>query len=175
MRTVDELPLVGGPSHPQPLASHAPTPADMNAVGEPSSAPASAPQDSQAPQGATSPRPSTSSAAHPPHNPNQPEVNGHTPSAVQVRSNGTPAGRPSLARAKSDFGPRMPEPPSDSADEASSVDGHFKIRHGWDDQLNSEEYNNLLASVGTKLGWVGTTCANFLRAGLFHVLHRQEA
>jgi regulator-associated protein of mTOR len=31
--------------------------------------------------------------------------------------------------------------------EGGSVDGHFKIRHGWDDQLNSEEYSNLLTSV----------------------------
>lgn len=53
-------------------------------------------------------------------------------------------------RAKSDFGPRrqhQEEPSAESTDESGSIDGHFKIRHGWDDQLNSEEYNNLLTSV----------------------------
>lgn len=149
MRTVDELPLVGGGSHPQALASHAPTPADMDAIAQPSSAPTL--EDSQELQGATSTsRPSTSSAAHPLPNRNRAEMNGHTPAATQARPNGPPAGRPSLSRAKSDFGPRgVPEPPPDSVDEASSVDGHFKIRHGWEDQLNSDEYNNILTSVRT--------------------------
>jgi regulator-associated protein of mTOR len=61
-------------------------------------------------------------------------------------------------RAKSDFGPRrqhQEEPAAESTDEAGSADGHFKIRHGWDDQLNSEEYNNLLTSVrSTKIAAV---------------------
>jgi regulator-associated protein of mTOR len=55
-------------------------------------------------------------------------------------------------RAKSDFGPRrhhQEEQSAESPDEDTTVDGHFKIRHGWDDQLNSEEYNNLLTSVRT--------------------------
>jgi len=50
-----------------------------------------------------------------------------------------------LVRAKSDIGPRHLEPP-ESADEDHSTEGLFKIRHGWDDQLNSEEYNHLLTS-----------------------------
>ena len=64
-------------------------------------------------------------------------------------SNGAIAGRPSLARARSDFGPRHNSlQPAESVEE-QSVDehGHFKIRHGWDDQLNSDEYSNLLTSV----------------------------
>jgi len=54
--------------------------------------------------------------------------------------------RPNLLRARSDVGPRHAAPTSDHPDEAS-VDGHFRMRHGWDDQLNSEEYSNLLTSV----------------------------
>ena len=65
---------------------------------------------------------------------------------VSPSSNGTAPARPSLSRARSDFGPRHPAPPPESADDGST-DGHFKIRHGWDDQLNSEEYSNLLTSV----------------------------
>jgi regulator-associated protein of mTOR len=67
------------------------------------------------------------------------------PAVGYAASNGASA-RPGLLRARSDFGPRLSAPPPESADEAS-VDGHFKIRHGWDDQLNSEEYSNLLTSV----------------------------
>lgn len=53
-----------------------------------------------------------------------------------------------MMRAKSDFGPRLQRQQSaDSSYEASSADGNFKIRHGWDDQLNSDEYNQYLASV----------------------------
>jgi regulator-associated protein of mTOR len=63
-----------------------------------------------------------------------------------MASNGTSSGRPGLMRAKSDFGPRRASAAPESTDEGS-VDGHFKIRHGWDDQLNSEEYSNLLTSV----------------------------
>jgi regulator-associated protein of mTOR len=40
--------------------------------------------------------------------------------------------------------------PPESTDEGS-MDGQFKIRHGWDDQLNSEEYSNLLTSVRSPL------------------------
>lgn len=68
------------------------------------------------------------------------------PPLARSASNGALTARPGLLRAKSDFGPRHPAPPTESADEGS-VDGHFKIRHGWDDQLNSEEYSNLLTSV----------------------------
>lgn len=82
-------------------------------------------------------------------------MNGHTLGALQTRSNGALSGRPSLLRAKSDFGPRHELAPPESADEASSVEEHFKIRHGWDDQLNSDEYNNLLTSVSAKLRAMG--------------------
>lgn len=63
-------------------------------------------------------------------------------------SNGASAGRPLMLRAKSDFGSRR-EDAADSADEdiGSSADGDFKIRHGWESQLTSEEYNNLLTST----------------------------
>jgi regulator-associated protein of mTOR len=112
-----------------------------------------APLDAHAPQGVTLSRPSTSSAAQPLIRIPQ-EMNGHASNTLRPVSNGGPVGRPSLLRARSDFGPRHShlEQPSDSADEASSADGHFKIRHGWDDQLNSEEYNNILTSVGSPQG-----------------------
>lgn len=57
-----------------------------------------------------------------------------------------------MMRAKSDFGPRhqhyeQPKPrPVTPQDDAGSSDG-FKMRHGWDDQLTSEERNNILTSV----------------------------
>jgi regulator-associated protein of mTOR len=79
-------------------------------------------------------------------------MNGHDPDAASSRrpSSTRSLSRPLMLRAKSDFGPRHFEsPPSDSgADEAASAEGQFRIRHGWDDQLNSEEYNQLLTSVG---------------------------
>lgn len=140
MRTANELPLISGHIHPNPLASHAPTPADMDSGRR---AAPSAPPEPQTSQGATFSRPSTASA-HAASNRNPPETNGHGPNTASVRG---PSSRPLLLRAKSDIGPRPPEPPPESADEANSVDGHFKIRHGWDDQLNSEEYNQLLTSV----------------------------
>ncbi|KAF2021913.1 WD repeat-containing protein-like protein mip1 [Aaosphaeria arxii CBS 175.79] len=107
------------------------------------------PHDSQTPQGTTSSRPSTAAAAHPSNSRTSQEVNGQTPTPQRRASLGAPTSRPSLARAKSDFGPRRnaspaPDPP---AEEDDTSDGHFKIRHGWDDQLNSEEYNNLLTST----------------------------
>lgn len=83
-------------------------------------------------------------ASHPP-----PELNGRlTPTTQRPSSLGRAAGRPSLLRAKSDFGPRhFTSEDADNTEETASTDGHFKIRHGWDDQLNSEEYNNLLTST----------------------------
>jgi regulator-associated protein of mTOR len=70
----------------------------------------------------------------------------HAPPA-RPASIGPQSARPSFLRAKSDFGPRHPALPAESVDEGSVDGGHFKIRHGWDDQLNSEEYSNLLTSV----------------------------
>ncbi|EON66333.1 hypothetical protein W97_05726 [Coniosporium apollinis CBS 100218] len=53
--------------------------------------------------------------------------------------------RPQLPRARSDAGPRREEKQDD--DSKSSVDGgDWKIRHGFDTQLTSEEYQNLLNS-----------------------------
>jgi regulator-associated protein of mTOR len=100
------MPLLSDHTHPNPLASHALTPAPMNGAANLSAGP-------QSQAAATASRPSTA--------------------------------------AKSDFGPRHPA--IESADEGGSVEGgHFKIRHGWDDQLNSEEYSHLLTSV-RYTGW----------------------
>ncbi|ORY09191.1 raptor N-terminal caspase like domain-domain-containing protein [Clohesyomyces aquaticus] len=137
MRTANDMPLVGGHSRPHPLASHAPTPADMEVIAEQSFAPS----EPQSPPDVPSARPSTSSAVPWARS----DSNGHMPATVRASSSAS-AVRPSFLRAKSDFGPRNPEH-ADSADEASSAEGNFKIRHGWDDQLNSEEYNNLLTST----------------------------
>ncbi|KAF2203138.1 hypothetical protein GQ43DRAFT_282389 [Delitschia confertaspora ATCC 74209] len=138
MRIPTEMSLLGGHSHPEPpraimLSPTAALPASQNL------------------QGSTTFRPTTSAAARPPSNRHDREMNGHPLTLARTASTGQHAARPGLLRAKSDFGPpRTQEPqsqePSDSADEASSSDGNFKIRHGWDDQLNSEEYNNLLTS-----------------------------
>lgn len=77
----------------------------------------------------------------------EPQASPGTAPAARPSSATMSSARPSLVRARSDFGPRHPAPsPPESTDEAS-IDGHFKIRHGWDDQLNSEEYSNMLTSV----------------------------
>ncbi|KAF2146361.1 uncharacterized protein K452DRAFT_243132 [Aplosporella prunicola CBS 121167] len=80
-------------------------------------------------------------------------TNGPRPSSAHVReeppqSNGRGVGRPRMVRAKSDFGPRREEPPPVQRDEdlESHDDGEWKIRHGWESQLTSEEYQNLLSS-----------------------------
>ncbi|KAL5114241.1 Target of rapamycin complex 1 subunit kog1 [Pleosporales sp. CAS-2024a] len=108
-------------AHPSPLAAHAPLRAAAPAMGPdaPTNPLANGPPATRAP---------VDDLAAPDH----------------AAPDGPP-GRPAMARAKSDFGPRHAAPPTDSADE-SSVDGHFAIRHGWADQLNSEEYSNLLTS-----------------------------
>jgi regulator-associated protein of mTOR len=131
MRT--EMPLLGGQSHPNPLASHALTNDDM-------AADSFAPPGAQDVQGATSARPSTSSSSR-----LAPETNGHRPPTAGSGTHPIRGGRPALTRAKSDIGPRHLEP-HESAEEEHSTDGLFKIRHGWDDQLNSEEYNHLLTA-----------------------------
>lgn len=63
-------------------------------------------------------------------------------------SNERNGSRPGLSRAKSDFGPRREDTAASVDEDAqSSTDGEFRIRHGWESQLTSEEYNNLLNSV----------------------------
>ncbi|KAJ4346186.1 Target of rapamycin complex 1 subunit kog1 [Ascochyta clinopodiicola] len=117
---------------PNPLALHAPAAMDASAAA------ASAPRESRPSQDTTSSRLSTSTAAA--------HLDVHSPtSTVRPALGTTNSARPSLARAKSDFGPRQPMHAQEPAEE-SSVDGHFTIRHGWDDQLNSEEYSNMLTS-----------------------------
>ncbi|KAL5401128.1 hypothetical protein PMIN03_011797 [Paraphaeosphaeria minitans] len=140
MRTTNEYP------HVNPLALHAPSPGAMNGTA----AASPAPWQPQSPDSATPARPNTASGSQP----NLAAMNGHDADAeADAVSSRRPSStrtfsRPQMLRAKSDFGPRHFETtPSDSgADEAASVDGHFKIRHGWDDQLNSDEYNQLLTS-----------------------------
>lgn len=118
---------------PNPLASHAP------ATMDDSMAAASALRGTRASQDTTSDRPNSSSAAA--------HLDVQSPaSTVRPALGGRNSQRPSLSRAKSDFGPRQPAQAQEPAEEGS-VDGQFKIRHGWDDQLNSEEYSNMLTSV----------------------------
>lgn len=65
--------------------------------------------------------------------------------------NASPAGlapRPGmLLRAKSDFGPRREELIKGDDESKISADAEWGIRHGFETQLESEEYNNLLNSV----------------------------
>ena len=128
MRTAN----ASGHPFPNPFASHAPVDMDDSAAA------ASAPRETRPSHDTGSPRPSSSVAAH--LDLQSPASTGR-PTLSAANSH-----RPSLARAKSDFGPRQPAQPQEPTDD-SSVDGHFKIRHGWDDQLNSEEYSNMLTSV----------------------------
>lgn len=59
-----------------------------------------------------------------------------------------PSGRPGLQRAKSDFGPRREEAAKTSDEEGHvGKEGEWGIRHGYETQLESEEYNRLLESV----------------------------
>ncbi|KAF2643093.1 WD repeat-containing protein-like protein mip1 [Massarina eburnea CBS 473.64] len=144
MRTAHDLPLLRGHSLSSSLASHTPP---LDAMDDPESPESpespSAPPESQALLSATSARPSTSSSL----NRSPPDMNGARPNLGRSDTSGAPIKRPSLTRAKSDIGPRQPpKPPSESADESTTTEGNFKIRHGWDDQLNSEEYNQLLTS-----------------------------
>jgi hypothetical protein len=58
-------------------------------------------------------------------------------------------GRPKLLRAKSDFGPRRESnPQNDETESKASGETEWGIRHGFDTQLASEEWNNMLNSVG---------------------------
>jgi regulator-associated protein of mTOR len=133
------MPLLSDHTHPNPLASHALTPAPMNGAANLSAGP-------QSQAAATASRPSTAALAHVSPASDMDEA---TPPARPASIG--PSSRPGLMRAKSDFGPRHPA--IESADEGGSVEGgHFKIRHGWDDQLNSEEYSHLLTSV-RYTGW----------------------
>jgi regulator-associated protein of mTOR len=141
MHTTDDLPLRNTTQpHPKPLASHAlaHTQANSMATDAPS------PQLSRQPSSATPSRPGTAVTT-------ASSIRASVDEENDIASNGASSARPGLLRAKSDFGPRRAAPPPESADEGS-VDGHYKIRHGWDDQLNSEEYSNLLTSVRERLG-----------------------
>ncbi|KIW01014.1 uncharacterized protein PV09_07531 [Verruconis gallopava] len=70
-----------------------------------------------------------------------------TPGAATTAGNG---GRPALVRAKSDFGPRREESQSKilglSDESESGREGEWGLRHGFETQLESEEYNRLLES-----------------------------
>ncbi|KAH7078588.1 WD repeat-containing protein-like protein mip1 [Paraphoma chrysanthemicola] len=127
MRTTDDR---SGPPLPNPLASHAPARSEVNGVATDASPPLHNHHGALSSQ-----RPVTAGRDH---------MEGSS-ALVPSATNGTTSQRPSISRARSDFGPRHPAPPSESAEEGHT-DGHFKIRHGWDDQLNSEEYSNLLTS-----------------------------
>lgn len=130
----NDLPLRNGLMLPNPLAAHAP--AEANGMASE----AQTPRQSQQQMSASASRPGTSAA-------NRPSTRGTGDEQTTPAPNGS-SSRPGLLRARSDFGPRHPShQPPESTDDGASVDGHFKIRHGWDDQLNSEEYSNLLTSV----------------------------
>ncbi|KAF4540051.1 Target of rapamycin complex 1 subunit mip1 [Lasiodiplodia theobromae] len=68
----------------------------------------------------------------------EPRVNG---------ANGSAPARPLMLRAKSDFGPRHNEHQDRDEDEHENGDAEWTIRHGWESQLTSEEYQNLLSST----------------------------
>lgn len=67
-------------------------------------------------------------------------------------SNGSLDPRPKLHRAKSDFGPRREDHKDGDDEDRASGEGEWGIRHGFETQLVSEEYNNLLNSVRAP-GW----------------------
>jgi regulator-associated protein of mTOR len=94
--------------------------------------------------------------------------------AAERDRSASPVPRPGLLRAKSDFGPRRDETPKHGdTDSKTSGEGEWGIRHGFEMQLVSEEYNNLLTSVslpGVTSEHVLTNIQEFLP-----LLYRQEA
>jgi regulator-associated protein of mTOR len=90
--------------------------------------------------------------------------------------NVSPAPRPGLLRAKSDFGPRREEVAKAGEEEVVKEpgDGEWGIRHGFETQLESEEYNNLLNSVRTSHN-ITSYSKLMVMAELLHVLYGQEA
>jgi hypothetical protein len=71
------------------------------------------------------------------------EINGE----VHRSRSASPSTRPALLRAKSDFGPRQDHSKNDDSDSKTSAEGEWGIRHGFDTQLASEDYNHLLTEV----------------------------
>lgn len=66
---------------------------------------------------------------------------------LRTASPGHLAPRPGLLRAKSDFGPRREEAGKGDDENRTADSGEWGIRHGFENQLVSEEYNNLLNAV----------------------------
>ena len=64
--------------------------------------------------------------------------------AVKVTGSGIKGIRKELPRAKSDLGPRGASP-TDA--DATTEEENWELRHGWEDQYNSNEYLSLLTSV----------------------------
>lgn len=71
-----------------------------------------------------------------------------TPTSINSGKDVVAFRRPLMLRSKTDVGPHIPKDiEATDEDSRSSVDGDFRIRHGFEDQLVSEEYNNILTSV----------------------------
>jgi hypothetical protein len=86
-------------------------------------------------------------------------------------------GRPGLQRAKSDFGPRgQGRENVGNGEEGRRKEGEWGLRHGFETQLESEEYNRLLESVsGASYGQRDAGGTNEVDVELLHVLYGQEA
>jgi regulator-associated protein of mTOR len=82
--------------------------------------------------------------------------------------------RPGLLRAKSDFGPRREDVVKDDDDGKNSEAGEWGIRHGFETQLVSEEYNSILNAVFISI-IVRRDKTDLTSAELLPLLHRQEA
>lgn len=85
--------------------------------------------------------------------------------------------KPPMLRARSDFAPRNQRRPSDDSldSDASTLvkrDG-IRMRHGWENQLESPEQANLLSQVRTKLFFLRSTIMLTRNPDFLHVLHRQ--
>jgi hypothetical protein len=79
--------------------------------------------------------------------------------------------RPKLLRAKSDFGPRFENTSrTDDTESKTSGETEWGIRHGFDTQLASEEWNNLLNSVRYRR--MDITSSLILKSELFPLLYR---
>ena len=85
-----------------------------------------------------------------------------------VRTQRMQEARPQLLRATTDMGPRNPSPARSSTTAAASKDEeHWELRHGWEEEYNSEEYLNILNAVSTCLVYQSPTNLPVI----LHVLH----
>jgi regulator-associated protein of mTOR len=127
------------PKGPQPVLDSLTEPADeSDAQTENHARPTTAPRLDAPTNGFSLHRSSTQIFLD--HNDSRRSSRNASPAALSTR-------RPGLLRARSDFGPRREEVVKSDDDSKASDGGEWGIRHGFETQLVSEEYNSILNAV----------------------------